>query len=47
MVKNLVSSPILANLAQIRVANIFFKNLALIVTRCYGQLPSWQNLDKI
>ena len=31
---------ILANLTQIQAANFFFKNLALSVTRCHGQLST-------
>ena len=38
MVKNLISALILARLAQIRATNNLFKNLALSVTRYYGQL---------
>ena len=36
--KNIVSCPILAQLAQIRVTIFFFKNLASSVTRYQGQL---------
>ena len=40
--KILALDPILAHLAQIRVINFFFffKNMALSVTRCHGQLSS-------
>ena len=38
MAKNLVSGPILVHLAQIRTAELFFKNLAPSVTRYHGQL---------
>ena len=40
MAKNLVLGVILVHLVQIRAANIFFKNLALSVTRNQGQLSS-------
>ena len=40
MTKNLVLGPILTYLAQIWAASLFFKNLALSVTRYYGQLSS-------
>ena len=40
MTKNLVSGPILAQLAQIQTAKIFFKNPDSSVTRCHGQLSS-------
>ena len=47
MAKNLVSVPILAPLAQFVPPNIFFfKNLALLVTRYYGQLLSCTILEK-
>ena len=38
--EKLVLDLILAHLAQIRAAKFFFKNLALSVTRCHGQLSS-------
>ena len=40
MAKNLVSDPILAHLAQIRAAKIFWKNLSWSVTGYNGQLSS-------
>ena len=41
MAKNLALGPILAHLAQIQVIKFFcFKNMALPVTRCHGQLSS-------
>ena len=40
MAKNLVLNPILAHLAQIQATNFYFENLALSVTRYYGQLSS-------
>ena len=40
MAKNLVLGLILAHLALIPAANFFFKNLALPVTKCHGQLSS-------
>ena len=47
MAKNLVSGPSLVHLAQIRAAKIFFfKNLALLVTRYHGQLPSCTIIEK-
>ena len=53
--KNLVSDPILAHLAQIQAAKIFWKNLSWLVTEYHGQLWSsiiseklmiqfWENL---
>ena len=38
--KKIVLGLILANLAQIRAANFFFKNVASSVTRYHGQLSS-------
>ena len=46
MAKNQVLGPILSFLAQIQAAKFFFKNLALSVTRYYGQLSSCTILEK-
>ena len=40
MVKNRVSSPILAHLTQIRTPNFVFQKLTSSVTRYHGQLSS-------
>ena len=47
MTKNLVSSPILAHLAQIWAAIFFFKNLASPVTKCHGHLSLSTISEKI
>ena len=46
MVNNLVSDPILAYLAQIWAATVFFFNLALSFTKYDGQLSSCTTLEK-
>ena len=46
MVNNLVSDPILAYLAQIWAATVFFLNLASSVTKYHGQLSPCTILEK-
>ena len=47
--KDLVSTPILAHLAQIRVPSFFFSKISYCQSLDImdGQLPAWQNLVKI
>ena len=46
MAKNLVWGLILAHLAQIWAANLFFKNLVPSVTKCHGQLSPCKISEK-